>query len=115
MHIWLSARPAGDGRTPSVYVVPGYGATSPDLTRRVKLPPTLCDLWVALSESPGQTLTYLTLTRALWPQASVADPGLVRAHVGRLRALLVQVGWPPSCLEVVWGRGVMFHAPDKTI
>lgn len=103
---------AGDGRAASPYVCRSiYGAYSPDRARSVRLPPTLYDLWVVLTDHPNETVTYAALARALWQAAVVADADLIRAHVARLRRLLVQVGWPSACLEVVWGRGVVFHPP----
>lgn len=115
MRILLMALPSGSGRALSSYVRPDYGAFSPDGSRSVKLPTTLLLLWVALTDHPNQVIPYATLARALWPDAVVVDTDLVRAHVGRLRALLVQVGWPSACLEVVWGRGVVFHAPHAAL
>jgi DNA-binding response OmpR family regulator len=113
VQIWLAVLPAGNGTAASLYVRPSYGAYSPDRAQSIKLPPTLYHLWAALTASPDQPLTYYALTRTLWPQATVADPELVLAHVRRLRALLESVGWPPGTLEVVWGRGVMFRAPGE--
>ncbi len=113
MHILVMACSAGNERAAS-YVRPAYGAYSPDGSQSIKLPPTLYHLWVTLTATPHQTVTYYALTRALWPQATVADPELVLAHVRRLRALLARIGWPSDTLEVVWGRGVMFRAPGET-
>lgn len=106
-------RVAGTARPLSRYVRPRFGAYSPDLTRSIRLPPVLYDLWVALTTTPHETIPYLTLTQAFWPSACAEDPVTTRVYVGRLRSLLMLVGWPASCLEVVWGQGVMFHPPKR--
>lgn len=111
MSVPLAVRSTGDGRRPSRYVFLDYGAFSPDLTRCIKLPPTLYKLWVVLTDRPNQVVSYLDLTQAYWPDTGVSDPETTLVHVGRLKRLLAQIDWPPGTLEVVWGRGVMFRLP----
>lgn len=109
MHSVSSGRLAGNERAP--YVASDYGAYAPDLTRSVKLSPTLERLWAVLCGHPNQTVSYLALTRAFWPSAAVAAPRTVQGHLWRLRAKLVEAGWPADCLETVEGRGVRFRPP----
>lgn len=111
----VAARSAGTRRALSRYVRPHFGAYSPDGTRSVRLPPALYDLWVALTDRPNETIPYLALTQAFWPSACAEDPVTTRVYVGRLRTLLVQVGWPAGSLEVVWGQGVIFHPPERRV
>lgn len=111
MNILFMACPAGDGRASSPYVCPLYGAYSPDLKHSLKLPTILYNLWVVLTDHPGEVVSYLTLTRCFWPSATIADPDAVRVHLWRLRSALWPLGWRPEQFEAVRGRGVMFHPP----
>ncbi len=111
MTLTRPVRSAGPRRDLSPFVCPNYGAYSPDLTRTIQLPPTLRALWVAFTDRPNEVIPYFALTQAFWPSACAEDPATVRLYTGRLRALLVQIGWPSGCLEVVWGSGVKFHSP----
>lgn len=111
MHIVLMTRSAGNERALSPYVRLHFGAYSPDRSRYIQLPPLVYTLWVVLTDHPNEVVSYLDLTQALWPQSLAAEPDLVRDHVGRLRKLLVMVGWPAGCLYVVRDQGVEFRPP----